>query len=96
MNVFYVRDGNNVAYFNLVSDVVSFLEKVVVLKLKMSRAQWMEHIVDLGHGSDDKNGKCFTESMAEQVEIGVVQKDGKHVRCSIHEATSFKDSAYGD
>jgi hypothetical protein len=56
----------------------------------------MQHIVELGHGLDDKAGKCFTESLSEQVEVGTVQSNGKHVRCSIFEATSFKDPAYGN
>ncbi len=96
MNKFYVRDGKQVAYFGSVPEVVSFLEKVVVEKTKMTRSQWMQHIVELGHGLDDRAGKCFTESLSEQVEVGTVQKNNRHVRCSIFEATSFKDAAYGD
>jgi hypothetical protein len=54
----------------------------------------MQHIIDLGHGLDDRPGKNFVESMQELVEIGVV-RGKKHVRCSIFEATVFDDPAYG-
>ena len=96
MNKFYVRENRNIKYFNQVSDVVSFLEQVVKLKLKMTRNEWMQHIRDLGHGPDDADGKNFTESLADQVEIGVVQSNNKHVRCSIFEATQFTQPEYGD
>ncbi len=96
MNKFYVRDGKNVAYFKTVSEVVYFLEKAVVLKLNTNRKDWMQHIMDLGHGLDDPSGKNFVESLASQIETGVVQRDGKHVRCSIFEATVFSSPEYGD
>lgn len=96
MNKFYVRDSGNIKYFNEVSQVVSFLEQVVKLKLKMTRAEWMQHNMELGSGPDDSTGVVFTETMASQVEIGVVQKENRHVRCNIFEATQFKTEGYGD
>lgn len=96
MNKFYVRDGNNIKYFGQVNEVVKFLEQVVKLKLKMSRAEWMQHNMELGSGPDDSTGVVFTETMASQVEIGVVQKENRHVRCNIFEATQFKTEGYGD
>ncbi len=95
MNNFYVRDGNQVKYLNTIPEVVAFLELVVKEKIKMNRAQWMQHNMDLGHGPDDKDGKNFVESMGELVEIGVVR--GKRlVRCNIFEATVFNKPEYGD
>lgn len=96
MNKFYVRDGQNVKYLTSVPETVTFLENVVRLKLNRTRQDWMQHNIDLGHGPDDLSGKNFVESLAQIVEIGVVQKDGKHVRCSIHEATQFTSPEYGD
>jgi len=96
MDQFYVRDCGKTKYFNSIPEVVSFLEKVVELKMKMTRSKWMEHVIDLGYGADDRNGRVFTESMSEQVEVGTVQNDGKHVRCNIFESTAYKDAAYGD
>lgn len=96
MNKFYVRDGRNIKYFDSTQEVVSFLEKVVELKLKSNRKEWMQHVIDLGHGYDDSLGKTFVESMSSHVEIGTVKKDGKHLRCNIFEATTFSDPAFGD
>jgi hypothetical protein len=96
MNKFYVRDGKNIKYFDSVPEVVSFLEKVVELKLKTNRKDWMQHIMDLGHGYDDADGKNFAESLVSHVEMGSVKSDGTHVRCSVHEATSFTKPEYGD
>lgn len=95
MNNFYVKDGRQVKYLNTISEVVAFLELVVQEKQKMNRAQWMQHNVDLGHGPDDRDGKNFVDSMQELVEVGVV-RGSKQIRCSIFEATSFTDPAYGD
>jgi hypothetical protein len=95
MNKFYVRDGG-IKYFDNIPDVIAFLEVVVRLKLKMTRPEWMQHNMDLGHGPDESSGKNFVDTMASQVEIGCVQKDGKHVRCSIFEATQFSSPEYGD
>jgi hypothetical protein len=96
MNKFYVKDGQHLKYFSSVPEVVSFLEQVVKLKLKTTRSEWMQHIRDLGHGYDDALGRTFTESLADHVEVGVVQNGGKLVRCSIHEATAFTKPEYGD
>ena len=93
MNKFYVRDGKLIKYFDAVSQVVSFLEMVVKEKCNMTRPEWQQHIVDLGHGPDER---AFVDSLQEQVEIGCVQRDGKHVRCNIYEATVFKKVEYGD
>lgn len=96
MNKFYVRDGQLVKYFTDVKEVVLFLEKVVKAKTNMTRPEWMQHIIDLGHGYDDSSGKIFVDSLQSQVEIGVVQQNGKHVRCNIHEATDFLKPEYGN
>jgi hypothetical protein len=95
MNNFYVKDGKQVKYLNTVPEVVAFLELVIKEKTKMTRSQWMQHNMDLGHGPDDENGKNFVDSMQELVEIGVV-RGKKCIRCSIFEATMFTDPAYGD
>lgn len=93
MNKFYVRDGSLVKYFTVMSDVIRFLELVVNEKLKMNRRDWTQHMVDLGHGNDDRS---FVDSMQPHVEIGCVQSNGKHVRCNIFEAVIFRKPEYGD
>ena len=96
MNKFFVKDRNQIRYFTNVSDVVLFLELVVKEKLKMNRSEWMQHVMDLGHGPDDTAGRSFVDTMQNHVEIGCVQKNGKCVRCNIFEATQFNDPAYRD
>lgn len=96
MKQFYVRDQGQIKYFSAVPEVVLFLEQVVKFKFQKTRSQWMEHVIDLGYGLDDREGRVFTESIADQVEIGTVQKDGRHVRCNIFEATTYLNGDYGD
>lgn len=86
---YYILDrqvSNKPAIFNSVPEVVNTLEKVVQYKFNMSRKQYMQNLIDLGYGADDSLGRTFTESMSEQLEIGVVKPNGACVRCNIHEA----------
>jgi hypothetical protein len=96
MSKYYIRDGRQTKYLSSVQEVVWFLEQVVKEKLKMNRAEWMQHYADLGHGIDDHMGKAFTESLGDYVEVGMVHDDGKHVRCNIHENKIFDKPEYGD
>lgn len=96
MNKFYVKDGGNVYGFGTVNEVVSFLEKLLFHKTKMTRKQWMENVTDLGHGPDEPTGKRFVDSLQEnQFEIGVLRNQ-KTVRCNIFEATAFQKPEYGN
>lgn len=89
---FYIIDRQvsvRPAVFESVPDLVSTLEKVVQYKLKLTRKQYMQNLIELGYGVDDPQGKTFTESMADHVEIGVVRNNGNLVRCNIHEAAHY-------
>ena len=71
---YYILDrqvSNKPAIFNSVPEVVNTLERVVQYKFNMTRKQYMQNLIDLGYGADDSLGRTFTESMAEQLEIGV-------------------------
>jgi hypothetical protein len=76
------------ALFNDLKDLVNTLEKVVQYKFNLSRKQYMQNLIELGHGVDDPLGKTFTEAMSEHVDIGVI-KNNACVRCNIHEATHY-------
>jgi hypothetical protein len=96
MNKFYVKDGKNVYGFVTINEVVSFLEKLLVHKTKMTRKQWMENLADLGYGPDEPTGNRFVTSLQERhFEIGVFRNQ-KTVRCNIYEATAFKNPEYGN
>lgn len=86
---YYILDrqvSNKPAIFNSVPELVITLEKVVQYKFNMTRQKYMQNLIDLGYGADDSLGRTFTESMSEQIEIGVVKHNGACVRCNIHEA----------
>lgn len=95
MSNFYVKDGHLIRHFRTISEVISFLEKVVVHKTGKSRPEWMQYMFELGHGTDDSTGRNFVDSLQEHLEIGVV-RDKKPIRCNIFEATVFNKPEYGD
>jgi len=90
---FYVNDGE-VKYFDSVPQVVKYLEVLVERKFGQTRKQWMDNLISLGYQPDDLNGKTFTESVAERVEIGLI-KNSRRIRCNIHEAINFRSPEYG-
>lgn len=88
---YYIIDkqvSNQPAIFNSLNELVGTLERVVQYKFKMTRKQYMQNLIDLGHGVDDALGRTFTESMSEYVEIGVI-KNNACVRCNVHEVAHY-------
>jgi hypothetical protein len=95
---FYVHDTTigKFVYFNSVKDLVFYLGNTLVPRaFKKTRAQYIQHLIDLGHGYDDIDGVTLTRAVAEQYNIGIL-RDGKHVRTDVHAISSFKDENYGD
>jgi hypothetical protein len=98
MNKFYVQDNTVGKYviFNTVPELVRYLgESIVPRAFKLTRAQYMQNLADLGHGPDDRDGVTLTRALAEQFNIGVV-RNGSYVRTDVHEATQFLTEGYGD
>ena len=88
---YYIIDkqvSHQPAIFNSLNELVGTLERVVQYKFKMTRKQYMQNLIDLGHGVDDALGRTFTESMSEYVEIGVI-KNNACVRCNVHEVAHY-------
>lgn len=84
---YYIKDttvGEIVETGNVL-EMVSYLEEVCKRFHKKSRASYMDDMISLGHGYDDKNGAYFTERMSEHFDIGVKRTDGSLVRTNIHE-----------
>lgn len=98
MNKFYIQDSTvgKYVYFNTVNELVNYLDKMVPRAHKISRNQYMQNLIDLGHGYDDRAGVTLTRAMQEQFNLGVVTKEGKHVRTDVHTATNFLNKEYGD
>ena len=90
---FYIIDttiGKTAVYYNTLNEVVKHLEGTVQRKFKQSRQNYMQNLVDLGHGVDEPNGKTFVESLTKYFEIGVV-KQLRHVKCNIHEIAQYSN-----
>jgi len=84
---YYIKDTtiNQIIYKNNLQDVVKHLEEVCKRYHRRSRSSYMNEMISLGHGYDDDQGTYFTELLGADFDIGVVKRDGKHVRCNIHE-----------
>lgn len=95
---FYIQDPttNKPVYFNQVNEVVTYLESLVQKAHKLTRKQYMQNLVDLGYGYDDATGITFTRALSEDFNIGILSKDGTHVKTDIHAAMSFLKEEYGD
>jgi hypothetical protein len=100
MNQFYIQDTTRTKdqfrYFPTVQALVAYLPRVIQRQYSMTRAEYMQHLIDLGHGYDDTDGVTITRALSEVFNIGVVQNDGSHQRTDIHAVSQFKNENYGD
>ena len=83
------------AYVDTLNELVAGLEELCPLIHGVSREQFMQNLIELGHGYDDDGGVTFTSAMAENVPLGVV-RNGEHVKCDVHSISSFQKEEYGD
>ena len=95
---FYINDTTigKFVYFNTVSELVNYLGNSVVPRATgTTRSQFIQNLIELGHGYDDIDGVTLTRALAESFNIGVV-RENSHVRTDIHAATRFTNDGYGD
>jgi hypothetical protein len=88
---YYIIDPtlqNKPHFFNALSDVIKHLEGLVARKYKKTRAQYMQHFIDLGYGYDDPSHKTFLDVLSKDHNIGVV-KGGRLVKCNIHDVQQY-------
>lgn len=97
MSKFYIQDSTIGKYvtFDSVPDVVRYFDQMIPRAHKMTRKQFMQNLIDLGHGYDDAEGVTITRAMSEQFNIGVV-RNNSYVKTDIHTATRFVKEGYGD
>ena len=97
MKKFYINDKTigRYVYFNSVNELVNYLDGLCRRATSLTRAQYMQNLIDLGYGYDDAGGVTFTRSLAEQFEMGAINKDGTRIKCDVHEAVSFLKEEYG-
>ena len=91
--IFYIKDttlGKDPIFFKTIKEVVKHLEGSVRRKFNQSRQQYMQNLVDLGHGYDDDEGKNFTEALSRVFEIGLKKPMGL-LKCNIHEAALYSN-----
>lgn len=95
---YYIKDSTirKVVYFNQINELVSYFNQLIPRAHKVTRDQYAQHLMDLGHGPDDSMGVTMTRVLSEQFDIGIERKNGKLERTDIHAATQFTDEGYGD
>lgn len=97
MYKFYIQDSTIGRYvvFNTVPEVVKYLEAMIPRAFHMSKEEYIQNLLDLGYGYDDRDGVMLTRVMSEQFNVGVI-KDGAYVRTDIHQAAAFTKPEYGN
>jgi len=85
---FYIIDttiSNTPISFDNLSEIINHLEGTVRRKFSLTRSQYMQNLIDLGYGYDDKEGANFVSSLSEHFDIGVIRA-GQYLRTNIHES----------
>ena len=96
MNKLYVQDSTIGQYvtFNTVPELVDYLNKMIPRAFKISRSEYVQNLIDLGHGYDDPQGVMVTRVMADQFNIGII-KNGNYMRTDVHELSNFQNEEFG-
>lgn len=97
MNKFYIHDSTIGRYvtFDTVPELVNYFNFLIPRAFKQSRQEFVQNLIDLGHGYDDPRGVMLTRVLSEQFNIGVVS-NGSYMRTDIHAITNFQKAEYGD
>jgi len=96
MNKLYIQDSTIGQYvtFNTVPELVAYLNALIPRAFKISRSEYVQNLIDLGHGYDDEQGVMLTRAMADQFNIGII-RDGNYVRTDVHTAAAFQKEEFG-
>lgn len=94
---FYIYDSTVGRYvtFNTVPELVNYFNFLIPRAFKISRKEFVQNLIELGHGYDDAQGVMLTRVLSEQFNIGMV-RDGSYVRTDIHAISNFQKAEYGD
>ena len=57
--------------------------------------QYVQNLLDLGYGYDDRDGVMLTRAMADQFNMGVIKND-TYVRTDVHTVAAFQKEEYGN
>lgn len=97
MNKFYIQDSTIGRYvtFPTVPDLVKYLNDMIPRAFRISRDQYVQNLLDLGYGYDDRDGVMLTRAMADQFNMGVIKND-TYVRTDVHTVAAFQKEEYGN
>ena len=97
MNKLYIQDATIGRYvtFNTVQELVNYVNNMIPRAFKVSRDTYVQNLIDLGYGYDDRDGIMVTRAVSEQFNIGVI-KDNTYVRTDVHSISRFQNTEYGD
>ena len=95
---YYINDTTigKYVYFNKINELVSYYDKFIPRAYNMTKPQFIQHLIDLGHGYDDGNGVMLTRAITENYNVGIMRSGDKHERTDIFEASAFQKDEYGD
>jgi hypothetical protein len=96
MNKLYIQDSTIRQYvtFNTVPELVAYLNDLIPRAFKISRSEYVQNLIDLGHGYDDPQGIMVTRVLSEQFNIGFV-KNGNYIKADVHELSNFQNEEFG-
>ena len=94
---YYIHDTTvgQYVYFNTINELVGYYDKFIPRAYNLSKPQFIQHLVDLGHGADD-DGVVLTRAISENYNIGVVRNNNQKERTDVFEATRFLKEEYGN
>jgi hypothetical protein len=97
MNKFYIQDPTIGRYvtFPTIKDLVKYLNDMIPRAFRVSREQYVQNLIDLGHGYDDPDGVMLTRALSEEFNIGII-KDNTYVKTDVHTAVAFQKEEYGN
>lgn len=88
---YYIVDttiGTKPVIFEKIEQLILHLEGTVQRKFRQTRKQYMQNLIDLGHGYDDPQGKVFTQSLGEYFNIGMMNGNS-FKKCNVHEVNQY-------
>jgi len=96
MNKLYIQDSTIGQYvtFNTVPELVAYLNNMIPRAFKISRHEYVQNLIDLGHGYDDPQGVMITRAMSDQFNVGVI-RNGNYMRTDIHDLSNFQNEEFG-
>jgi hypothetical protein len=95
---YYIHDTTigQFIYFNTLNELVGYYDHFIPRAYNVTKPQFMQHLIDLGHGYDDGQGVMLTRAISENYNIGVVRSNNQKERTDVFEATKFLSKEYGD